>query len=1339
MYKIRDLKKLVGIMSILLLFNVFSVYVFADLLADPLIGLILSPAIEGKTEYWTGEEFVVNLDIDMSSATESYPDAILEIAIPDEYMQIIQASDLEIQTHKEITSSEGITRIEYTLRQLTGGTTIRLPILLKSNNDIVPNGYSFLLETSLRDSEGTLIKGPEQLEIVLKTVAPKFHKMIKAVPYETYYDNKAVFGGISDPEDATILHSDLSNLSSVRFAYGLTLESRVAYPLGVRSYEKMVVKDYLPTGAYFDPALNPGWIYDETENTVTYTAVFESPFRVHTGVRKADNLYLYLKFPGGVLNHDYTNSAEIILTPYNMGDTEHEFELSDDITFRLHNIPPNYKYGKGAFNFKYLDQLSHKQTKTNPWQLSLWNDTSDTDFEELVIEDFDLDSRLKFVSIKVDNNMWRKADLFVGTFNIDITEDGSNWNTLAEDISASDRTMFNIPEETTRIRIYSTPGSYLKPGGKFMFYMMTGIRNPEEVGYTSGDVEANKFYNYMSTSASVKGIAGTTITNTSSNYASILPYLPAIWMDKSANKDHALLNDEVEYVLSIRARNTLSPDIIDWQQAIDLLPKGVEYIPGSVRRMVGGYLSQDEPIIVMDYEGTGRTALVWEFQKPLNLSSVTTDYRPFWLAYSVKVTENSYEGAKKNEAYLTWKNNGDGVPDQQQLIAAGNVRPDIYDFDKDGNSTEDVLYAFDSFTYIPPKEVIAQKSVKGSYNSSFIPTGGKTEKGGNADYKLEVYNNSLNDLDSLTIIEVLPYPGDRTIVADSSGEYYDRGSEYAVHLTGPVLAPAGYTIYYTNDLPIETANKVYDYVADADWVEVPSDYERVKGIKIVMNPEITLNAGDKAYFVLNTVADNDFTVGSGAIANNTFALSINTTDYLEVLLSSLEIDSSATEIWGHLYIDSNGNGSQDPGEADLANVDVIVTDSNGNKQTVTTDANGNYSAEVVAGEVITDIDETDQDYPTKFDQTEGTDPTLVVAIEGTSTFVENDGFHLGSSTGVWGHLYIDSNGNGSQDSGEADLANVDVIVTDSNGDKQTVTTDANGNYYAEVVAGEVITDIDETDQDYPINSVQTEGTDPTLVVAVKGTTTFVENDGFYPNPALGIIHGHLYIDSNGNGSQDPGETDLANVDVIVTDSNGDKQTVTTDANGNYTAEVVAGEVITDIDETDQDYPTNTVQTEGSDPTTITALKGERTFVENDGFYPDSEPDDSDDTDDTDDSDDSDDSDDTDDSDDSDDSDDTDDTDDTDDIDDTDDTDDIDNIDDTDEPENSEDQEESVEPEDSDEYFELDEPIVPGGSANPGESEQVENPKTGDRLNISWIFTIVFLFSSILVVKARFED
>ncbi len=184
-----------------------------------------------------------------------------------------------------------------------------------------------------------------------------------------------------------------------------------------------------------------------------------------------------------------------------------------------------------------------------------------------------------------------------------------------------------------------------------------------------------------------------------------------------------------------------------------------------------------------------------------------------------------------------------------------------------------------------------------------------------------------------------------------------------------------------------------------------------------------------------------------------------------------------------------------------------------------------------------------------------------------------------------GHLYIDTNGNGSQDAGEPDLANVDVVITDSNGDVQTVSTDGNGNYTATVPPGDTITDIDESDPDYPAGATQTEGTDPTTTTAVAGGDTFTENDGFYV-PAQ--INGHLYIDTNGNGSQDAGEPDLANVDVVITDSNGDVQTVSTDGNGNYTATVPPGDTITDIDESDPDYPAGATQTEGTDPTTTTS-------------------------------------------------------------------------------------------------------------------------------------------------------
>ena len=41
----------------------------------------------------------------------------------------------------------------------------------------------------------------------------------------------------------------------------------------------------------------------------------------------------------------------------------------------------------------------------------------------------------------------------------------------------------------------------------------------------------------------------------------------------------------------------------------------------------------------------------------------------------------------------------------------------------------------------------------------------------------------------------------------------------------------------------------------------------------------------------------------------------------------------------------------------------------------------------------------------------------------------NDGYYLSGT--VSGHLYLDTNGDGDQDSGEPDLDNVDVIVTDA--------------------------------------------------------------------------------------------------------------------------------------------------------------------------------------------------------------------------------------------------------------------------------------------------------------------
>ena len=90
----------------------------------------------------------------------------------------------------------------------------------------------------------------------------------------------------------------------------------------------------------------------------------------------------------------------------------------------------------------------------------------------------------------------------------------------------------------------------------------------------------------------------------------------------------------------------------------------------------------------------------------------------------------------------------------------------------------------------------------------------------------------------------------------------------------------------------------------------------------------------------------------------------------------------------------------------------------------------------------------------------------------------------------------------------------------------------------------------------------------------------------------------MYEDTNGNGIQDQGEPGIGGVDVIITDSLGESQTVTTDDTGMYMAEVPAGPAVVDIDE--GTLPPGYVQTGGTDPTTLNVPPG-GTATDSDGF------------------------------------------------------------------------------------------------------------------------------------------
>ncbi|MCI5118715.1 MAG: hypothetical protein D3913_12350, partial [Candidatus Electrothrix sp. LOE1_4_5] len=298
--------------------------------------------------------------------------------------------------------------------------------------------------------------------------------------------------------------------------------------------------------------------------------------------------------------------------------------------------------------------------------------------------------------------------------------------------------------------------------------------------------------------------------------------------------------------------------------------------------------------------------------------------------------------------------------------------------------------------------------------------------------------------------------------------------------------------------------------------------------------------------------DSDMPIGS--------AQTVGTDPTTHTVVAGTDIDTEddgyqQAGLFGDVFNDLDKDGVMDSGE-ELANIEVTVTDSAGTVHTVDTDANGRWTVTGLAiGDATVNVNENDSDMPANLSQTVGTDPSTHAVTAGNDSDTEDDGY---METGtVSGHLYYDTNGNGKQDTGEPNLPNVDVVITDANNNPQTVITDSNGDWTATVPPGSTTANVDETDTDFtsvvPMGFTQTEGNDPTTVIAVADKNISAGNDGYYKATVIG---NRVWLDENGDGVQDAGEAGISGVTVYIDTDNsggytaGDLQAVT-DSNGNY--------------------------------------------------------------------------------------------------------------------------------------------------------------------------------------------
>ncbi|MEO1373242.1 MAG: SdrD B-like domain-containing protein [Cyanobacteria bacterium J06635_10] len=271
-----------------------------------------------------------------------------------------------------------------------------------------------------------------------------------------------------------------------------------------------------------------------------------------------------------------------------------------------------------------------------------------------------------------------------------------------------------------------------------------------------------------------------------------------------------------------------------------------------------------------------------------------------------------------------------------------------------------------------------------------------------------------------------------------------------------------------------------------------------------------------------------------------------------------------------VYRDTNGNGTQDPGEEGIGGVNLTLTSAgpdgdfgtpDDTTQTTTTDENGIYGfPNLPPGNYRVVVDNPpDGLTPTQ------TPPETIVVAAGENFDIADFGFSPQQATGSIGDtVYRDNNNNSVQDEGDTGIPGVTVTLINPGADgefgtaddtTQTTTTNESGIYtFSNLPAG-----------NYQVTSATPEGLNPTqtqpdTVNLQSGQNIDTVDFGFSPQQ-VGSIGDTVYIDTNRNNVQDPGELGREGVTVTLTNPGADgefgtaddtTQTTITNENGNYT-------------------------------------------------------------------------------------------------------------------------------------------------------------------------------------------
>ena len=961
-------KKMISLLCALTI--IMSVIVFPESAmanASSISRFDISPNKEGKTEFLTGESSYayVGFAANANATGLNGSKIVIKVAKPPEMTR----KDLTVNTITGVTPSIVETDkefiITYDFKTINGGYSVEIPVGIATHFAATPDGYKLPITATLLDAGGKVIIPEKKVEYTFRTKEFKVEKQVKSDPgHWTFEDGKAAWAGSHDPNVKDHLSKDPNELVPVEFSYRVTGEDE--RNLGNRYLESYTFEDKIPAGAVFVLGLNPHWTYDEATRTATF--VKKNAWRTSTIDFKED-IVLKLLFPGEKIGptNPKTNNIKLTGVPKDRGPGEKDLVMTDDINFHLLGTLGGLKprMEKVADPYKIEDTLYAKTNDKSSFEFLFTNIYSDRNMSNLLLNDDRLDSKLKITEIRVPST---HSSIFDGTITIEVEYYDGKKEVIADKIKVDDKlpepdNKYSFIHKGDNIKSFTlkSDSGVLKPYKVFKAEIDVKIRDPQ--GTNTDGINELALKNSANFKADFETSPGGTLDTHDVRHGDEVYLYPAqqttTRIEKKVSTATATNDSVLDYELNVFATDSHAGEFIDYNKILDLLPKGMEYKVGSTvvtdltpeTTTKGAFkwakALPNQPEVVENYEGTGRTALIWDLSRLNAEKDAKSKEGVLKITYKTQPTVYSPIGNNTNRAYLSWKNVDLVKPEIDRAF------DDVYDLNENGKKDDKITSITATVNYIPPNELLVFKEAKGSLDENFV-TGTDIalgEVGSEGEYNLKLINNSDIDYKNIYILDVLPHVGDKNISAGQGGGRADRNSQYSIGLIGAITPPTGWEVSYTV-VPYDdtTVDMRTFYNNNANWTKTP-DFSKVTAFKLeLLNGNF--KKGDTVDVKVPVKLPEDLSI-LGKTAYNSYGI---TFDMKNPFFESNNIGFTTVKysVEGNVFVDVDENGLLSNGDTNIADhlVELVdkdgkpVNDFDGNPITTKTDAKGHYSIDV---------------------------------------------------------------------------------------------------------------------------------------------------------------------------------------------------------------------------------------------------------------------------------------------------------------------------------------------------------------------------------------------------------